>query len=234
VEQRGAGREKCDPISWASSSDMADDVCKILICGLGAVGGFYGSRLHRPPHAEVSVVCRSNYKAVAAGGVHLRTRAFGNYHFQPHAVFPSIESAANSGTVWDFVVVTTKALPDLHDDSSEIAPLIRSKRTSIVLIQNGVGVEEPHRRRFPDNVILSAVTVISAGQVEPGVVVQHRWTRISIGPYGGDDASRELQQRGTEATETFVRLLKEGGIKDAEAYDEAGLQLVRWHKIAIK
>jgi 2-dehydropantoate 2-reductase len=212
---------------------MSDNY-KVLICGLGAVGGFYGSRLHRPPNVQASVVCRSNYEAVATRGLHLRTHSFGDYHFQPHAVFPSIASAASSDTIWDFVVVTTKALPDIHDDSLEISPLIKSPKTCIVLIQNGVGVEEPHRRRFPSNVILSAVTVISAGQVDLGVVVQHRWTRISVGPYGGDAAPLEMQKQGTDATETFVRLLREGGIKDAEVYDEAGLQLVRWHKIAIK
>jgi len=30
-----------------------------------------------------------------------------------------------------------------------------------------------------------------------------------------------------------VELLKAGGIKDAEVYDEKGLQTVRWHKIAV-
>lgn len=211
----------------------------ILIVGTGAVGAFYGSRLHDPSRNRfVSLVCRSNYNAVSRNGVHLKTHSFGEYHFQPFAVFNSISSASEAENKWDYVVVTTKALPDVLDDSKEIVPVVTEGFSSIVLIQNGVGVEEPHRKRFPRNPILSAVTVVSAAQVEPGVVVQNRWTRISIGPFrdggpSGGAAQDELEVKGREKTEEFVGILRDGGIKDAESYDEVGLQLVRWHKIAI-
>lgn len=207
--------------------------------GTGAVGAFYGSRLHQPPHTLVSVTCRSNYSAVKAHGLQLDTHSFGKYHFTPHAVYPSIDAAAASlkQQPFDYVVVATKALPDVLDDSAMIAPVVQGHpETSIVLIQNGVGVEEPHRCRFPDNPILSAVTVVSAAQTSPGVIRQNRWTRISVGPYSGADSGKEggeLEKRSGEATRRFVELLKEGGIADAEEYDEKALQLVRWHKLAV-
>lgn len=202
------------------------------------MGAFYASRL---PGADVSVVCRSNYEAVKAHGFRMKTHSFGDYIFVPRSTFPSPEEAARSGTVWDYVIVTTKALPDVHDDTATIASLVQRGRTAIVLIQNGVGVEEPYRVAFPDNPIISAVTVISAAQIEPGVVQQNRWTRISLGPYAGDDFERvgagedasARRERATSMNTAFVALLRDGGIKDAEEYDEAGLQLVRWHKIAI-
>lgn len=216
---------------------MSNGVPNILIVGTGAVGAFYGSRLHGP--ASVSVTCRSNYAAVSAHGLAMRTHSFGDYHFTPHAVFPSIAAAAESGTKFDYVVVATKALPDVTDDSQMIAPLVQPG-TAVVLIQNGVGVEEPHRRRFLTAPILSAVTVVSAAQTEPGVVVQNRWTRINVGPFvrgaeegkGGEEEDK-LVEEGREATRRFVELLKLGGIADAEECDEKGLQLVRWHKLAI-
>ncbi|KAK4055195.1 hypothetical protein OIV83_000475 [Microbotryomycetes sp. JL201] len=216
---------------------MAADSAKpvhVLIVGTGAVGAFYGSRLHQPPHVLVSVTCRSNYQAVKRNGIALDTHSFGSYHFQPHAVYPSIEDAAkNAPRDFDFVVVSTKALPDVSDDSAMIAPVIKSDGTSVVLIQNGVGVEESHRARFPDNPILSAVTVVSAAQTEPGKIKQNRWTRISVGPYCGENVSRSLRDRSTAVSKQFVQLLLDGGIKDAEEMDEQGLQLVRWHKLAI-
>lgn len=203
--------------------------------GTGAVGAFYGSRLHGP--AQVSVTCRSNYEAVKANGLQLKTHSFGDYHFQPHAVFPSIEAAAQSGTAFDYIVVTTKALPDVTDDSLTIAPVV-SRASSVVLIQNGVGVEDPHRARFPTTPILSAVTIVSAAQTEPGVVRQNKWTRISVGPFvrGPDDAlagDEQLAKESEASNKRFVELLKLGGIADAEEYDEKGLQLVRWHKLAV-
>lgn len=61
-----------------------------------------------------------------------------------------------------------------------------------MLIQNGVGVENPYRVRFPDTPIVSAVTVISAEQVALGKVRQNRWTRVSLGGYG-DSAGFDTQ-----------------------------------------
>ena len=40
----------------------------ILIVGAGAIGAFYASRLALVPGLSVSVICRSNYKAVKANG----------------------------------------------------------------------------------------------------------------------------------------------------------------------
>jgi 2-dehydropantoate 2-reductase len=109
-------------------------------------------------------------------------------------------------------------------------------KTCIVLIQNGVGVEEPHRTRFPHNPIISAVTIISAEQIAQGVVRQNRWTRISLGPYsdGRGKGALALVKAGEACVKELVRLWTQiGGIRDAEAYDEVGLQIVRWHKICI-
>lgn len=218
----------------------------------------------------------------------LQTHSFGDYTFTPASVFPSVAAAVASATAggsaevlpdagqdpgagggagkkrkppveWDYVVVTTKALPDRTDDSELIAPLV-GPRTAVVLVQNGVGVEEQYRRRFPRAPIVSAVTVVSAEQVAPGVVRQNRWTRIHMGPYtdsasyyddhpgsgsseegGGDGAGGRrpggdglLRERGTEKTrqlaDIFARL---GGVRDAEATDEIGLQTIRWHKLCI-
>lgn len=217
----------------------------------------------------VSLVCRSNYKAIAKDGVTLKTRDFGEYHFKPYAVFPSIDAAGRhppsegssgttAGAIWDFVIVTTKALPDRVDDAQFISPVVSvadqsrppEKATAIALIQNGVGVEGPHRARYPQNPIVSCVTVISAEQVSHGVVVQNRWTRISLGPYTdgvGDGQDDDAAAKGSESnkslsplarvskqrTEQLASLWTQGGIKDAETHSERSLQFIRWHKLAI-
>ncbi|KAI0403253.1 2-dehydropantoate 2-reductase [Xylaria palmicola] len=251
----------------------------ILFVGAGAVGCFYASRLHHPAHdVHVSLTARSNYPAIASSGVALQTRSFGDYTFRPHAVFPSASAAVPGGNNddddnngrqrrrgrgpsppadgWDYVVVTTKALPDRADDAALIAPLVSPARTCIVLIQNGVGVEAPYRARFPRNPVVSAVTVISAEQTAPGVVRQNRWTRISLGPYayglegrggdgggskekekgeGGEEESALLAARGRECMEQLARWWGPGwgGIRDVETHDERALQTIRWHKLCI-
>jgi 2-dehydropantoate 2-reductase len=172
----------------------------------------------------------------------LQTRNFGTYTFHPHTVYSSIEHATSSANAppegWDYVVVTTKALPDIVDDSATIAPVVRDSKTCIVLIQNGFGVEAPHRVRFPRNPIISGVTVISAELISPGTVRQNRWTRVSFGPYsdglGSAPEAQDLSRRGTKCVDELVRIFTgHGKLRDAESYDEVGLQTVRWHKICI-
>ncbi|KAL2759485.1 hypothetical protein ACRALDRAFT_1067707 [Sodiomyces alcalophilus JCM 7366] len=250
----------------SDTRDVRTSPINAIFIGAGAVGCFYASRLHHPDrNVRVSLVARSNYQAIAECGVQLHTHSFGDYTFKPHAVFPDVKAAAqvtddNPGhassssppssstptqhapatTRWDYIFVTTKALPDHADDSATIAPLV-GPTSCIVLIQNGVGVEDPYRKRFPANPIVSAVTVVSAEQTSPGVVRQNRWTRISLGPYtdglGSDNGggNADLARNGTRHIEQLRTWWGPGwgGIRDVDAHDEVGLQTVRWHKLCI-
>ncbi|QIX00096.1 hypothetical protein AMS68_005613 [Peltaster fructicola] len=210
---------------------------RVLIVGAGAIGAFYGSRLAEVQGVKVSALCRSNYKVVKAAGFKVSSPKYKDYHFQPEHTFGSPEEARAAKVQWDYLLVSTKALPDVSDDSKLLEGLV-SNNTSIVLVQNGLGVEDPYTKRFANATVLSAVTIASAAQPEHGVIQHNRWTRISIGPFLPhlDSKGAGPQQTDTIATERndrLVDLLKSGGIADAEAYDHAGLQFVRWHKIAI-
>ncbi len=225
----------------------------VLVVSAVSVSSVSADAEAQPEHnVQVSLIGRSNYAALARDGVQLQTRSFGDYVFRPQAVFPSVAAAAASPGRWDYVVVTTKALPDRVDDAATIAPLVGPAST-VVLIQNGVGVEAPYRALFPQNPIISGVTVISAEQLRPGVIRQNRWTRLHLGPYTysaesgatsdapSDSPSRDastlaatLTRRGEESVrqlaDWWTRL---GGIRDIEPSDEVGLQTVRWHKLCI-
>lgn len=206
----------------------------IIFVGAGAVGCFYASQLHHPTqNLHVSLIARSNFNAINTSGVALKTHSFGDYTFHPTAAYPSVQAAA--GTKWDYIFVTTKALPDVSDDAAMIAPLV-GEGSCIVLIQNGVGVEEPFRKRFPKTPIVSAVTIVSAEQTSPGVIRQNRWTRISIGPYtnGLGTGDQDVLRQGVVCTENLNKwFTQHGGIKDVDPHDEIGLQTVRWHKLTI-
>lgn len=208
---------------------------QILIVGAGAIGAFYASRLALVKNTVVSVICRSNYKAVKANGFSVTSPKYGDYIFKPSQTFANPEEARKSGTAWDYIVVSTKALPDVSDDSEILQGLVHDQ-TAIVLIQNGLGVEDPYVKRFPKTPICSAVTIASCAQPEHGRIVHNRWTRINSGPYLphlNTGAPQPSDERVTALNDNFMRLLNEGGIKDASAYDHAKMQLLRWHKIAI-
>lgn len=189
----------------------------VLIFGAGAIGAFYGSRLALIPSLRVSVVCRSNFKAVKDGGFNVESSQYGNSNWRPHHVFGK---PADAKGTWDYVVVSTKALPDVSDDSKLLEGLV-SDGTKIVLIQNGLGIEEPYVTRFPRASVMSAVTIASCAQPEHGKIVHNRWTRINVAPYK------------CTAGDEFVQWLQEAGIKDAKFDSEEKMQMLRWHKVAI-
>ena len=215
---------------------------RILLVGAGSIGAFFSSRLATVSDVLVSALCRSNYKAVKANGLQITSPYYGDYIFKPEHTFAHPAEVRLTkrelGLDWDYLLVATKALPDVSDDSALLEGLV-GEETSILLVQNGISIEEPYRKRFPNATILSAVTNASAAQPKPGVIKHNRWTKISIGPYlprqdsGGDGGAHEGDRVAKERNAKFVQLLKDAGISDAEAFDHAGLQFVRWHKIAI-
>lgn len=60
------------------------------------------------------------------------------------------------GVNFKYVVATHKGIQTSPSAAEQLKPVI-GKDTTIVLIQNGVGVEEPFKAMYPNNTILSGV-----------------------------------------------------------------------------
>ncbi|KAK0898827.1 hypothetical protein LTR91_013683 [Friedmanniomyces endolithicus] len=189
---------------------------RVLLVGAGAIGSFYGARLASAPHTLVSALCRSNYQAVKDKGFRVTSPIFGDGGFRPEYTFGSPAEARQAPVKFDYLLVATKALPDLSDDSCLLEGLV-GEDTSIVLVQNGLGIEEPYRKRFPRACILSAITIASVAQPSHGHIKHNGWTRISIGPYvpQPDTGPNCSEERGAQSCSRLVELLKAGGISDA-------------------
>lgn len=207
---------------------------RILLIGAGSIGAFFSSRLATVPNVLVSALCRSNYKAVKANGFKVTSPYYGDYTFKPEYTFADADEARRtkreSSLKWDYLLVATKALPDVSDDSALLEGLV-DETTSIVLMQNGISIEQPYRKRFPQATILTSVTNASTAQPEPGFIKHNRWTKFSIGPYLSQPSAEE--STANDRNTKFVQLLTDAGISDAESFDHIGMQFVRWHKIAI-
>jgi 2-dehydropantoate 2-reductase len=143
----------------------------ILVIGTGAIGAFYASRLSTVANTRVSAVCRSNYNAIRQNGIRVRSPIFGETVFRPAETFASVQEAAaarrvvvkgkgggngSSSSRWDYLIVTTKVVGG--DSSALVEGLVdqrhrddgddvNGKKSSIVVFQNGLGIEEPFRRR---------------------------------------------------------------------------------------
>jgi 2-dehydropantoate 2-reductase len=118
-----------------------------------------------------------------------------------------------------------KVLPQVYSVADIIAPAVdASPNATIVLIQNGIGIEDPIKERFPRNPIISSVTYIGVTQNEPGVVYHSGKVQVLISglfePIEGVDTTTPVQLYGD--------ICKKGGIDTIMTDD---IQNYRWQKL---
>ncbi|KAJ2959726.1 hypothetical protein NQZ79_g4825 [Umbelopsis isabellina] len=158
--------------------------------GAGAIGCVYGWRLSH--NAEVMTVCRSNYDIVNQEGFIIESEKWGKGVFRPARVFRTTEEAAQ--VEYDYVIVTMKALPDVYDVSEIIRPVVTVGKTSVVLIQNGLGVEEPILAAYPANPLLSVVAYIASSQISPGKIKMMSAENLIMAEYRQPNVDGEQQK----------------------------------------
>ena len=67
-----------------------------------------------------------------------------------------VKTAAEAGQKFDYIVCAHKAI-DQGGVPAQIEAGVDEERTTVVIIQNGVGNEEPFRRAFHSATIISCV-----------------------------------------------------------------------------
>ncbi|PIA17304.1 ApbA-domain-containing protein [Coemansia reversa NRRL 1564] len=167
----------------------SDATIKVLLLGAGALGSIFAWRLQEGDKAKVTVVCRSNYSIVKSRGFSIVSEAYGKHTYHPNKVVRSVEDAVSDGTVYDFIIVCTKALPNLSDDSEMIVPAVNGNKTTIILIQNGIGIEKAFCVRFPESPIVSAVAYIDVSQPSDGVIEHGSNAMLLMGLCASENAN---------------------------------------------
>lgn len=190
---------------------------RIGIIGTGAIGGYYGLMLARAGF-EVHFLLRSEYAAVAREGLRVRHAQLGELHL------PQVNAWCEAAMpACDWLLVGAKSTAN-----AELAPLIvqaAAADAKVVLLQNGLGVEEALRPLLPDSLhLLGGLCFICAHREAPGVVVHQSQGVCNLGYHSGpaDEAQRlALLEQG-------VAWLREAGIESAPIAD---LAQARWQKL---
>jgi 2-dehydropantoate 2-reductase len=97
--------------------------------------------------------------------------------------------------------------------------------TTFVVIQNGVGNEEPFRKTYPSNTILSCVTWVGATQVSPGLIRHTKSEDMQVGLFPNPKLDVATEQARLDA---FAGLLQ-GGQTIFQVEDN--IQIKRWEKV---
>ncbi|KAK5041968.1 hypothetical protein LTR13_001773 [Exophiala sideris] len=207
------------------------DICLI---GAGGVGTCAAYALEKSSRCHVTAVLRSNYAVVQEQGFDIDSIDHGEVRgWKPYKVVPSL-SSATTDQPYDFIVITTKAIPELVASLiPDLKRLIIPQKTSIVLIQNGLDIERPFASAFPDTPILSGLSMIGSRTTSPRTVFQEDPDQLRIGPYyhHSDSLPKSTQ---LDAARLFVETYS-AGLSDTKSGAECVLAediiAARWRKL---
>ena len=168
------------------------------IIGTGAIGGFYGGRL---AHAgrQVRFLLHSDYDYVKQNGLRVDS-CDGDFRLDSVEAYRTTADMPKS----DVILVGLKSvnnhlLPDL------LAPVIDDD-TVVVLIQNGIGLEEDLQRSFPKLHIVAGLAFICSAKTGPGHISHQCYGSINLGNYSAPKPDfeallQDFQNAGIEAAE---------------------------------
>ncbi|KAJ0374696.1 hypothetical protein COL26b_007017 [Colletotrichum chrysophilum] len=116
--------------------------------------------LQKSGQATVTAILRSNFDLVKSQGFRIQSVDHGEIDsWRPHNIERTVHDSLQHGP-FDYVVVALKNLPDIYSIPDIIAPAVTLDRTSIVLVQNGIDIEQPFVDAFPKATLLSDVPMI--------------------------------------------------------------------------
>lgn len=216
----------------------------ILLVGGGSVGTRAAYNLEIGGKAAVTAVLRSNYHAVSQYGFTMKSFEHGFVDvWKPTngklrsliiwgmlmiwTVINSIPQTAFEIAPFDFIVVTTKNVADIHPTVANIiSPAVTINHTCIVLVQNGLNIEKPLVTKFPSNTILSSVTLIGATETQPGHVTHDSPDIMTIGAFENPNV---LINTSVAAAHQFLELYKASG--KLQCSYSAVVGYFRWKKL---
>ena len=189
---------------------------RIGIIGSGAIGGFYGLMLARAGF-DVHFLLRSEYAVVREQGLKLESALHGD-------VQTAVQAYASAADMppCDWLLVGAKAT-----SNAELAPLIAKAAAAdakVVLLQNGLGVEEQLRPALPGSLhLLGGLCFICVNRLSPGVIRHQALGAVNLGYHSGpaDDGGAAIVDEG-------VALFRAAGV-DSQAMDNLGQ--ARWQKL---
>lgn len=149
------------------------------VIGTGGIGGFYGGMLAHSGQ-EVHFLFNSDYEHVRNQGLKVDS-VFGNFHLASVQAYRKTTEMP----VCDVVLVGLKTTSN-HLLKTLLPPIIGS-HTTVILIQNGLGIEENLAFDFPQLSIAGGLGFICSGKFGPGYIVHSEHGKITIGSHQGDN-----------------------------------------------
>lgn len=191
----------------------------IGIIGTGAIGGFYGLMLARAGF-DVHFLLRSEFSAVAERGLHLDHASLGPLTLNPVQAY----SSAADMPPCDWLLVGAKTT-----SNADLAPAIiqaAAPDAKVLLLQNGLDVEDSLRELLPDSLhLLGGLCLICVHRAGPGIITHQALGAVNVGYHSGPAVDEQARM---SIVEEGAGLFRAAGI-DAQAMPN--LHQARWQKL---
>jgi 2-dehydropantoate 2-reductase len=186
---------------------------KILVYGIGAVGGYLAGKLQQGGHEVTAVARQVTAEAIDTNGL-IVVEDGKRFRTKPQTV-TTIAPAFLNNQVYDLIILGMKA----YDLESALNPLVAfcPEPPTIITLQNGIGVEKYAVDLFgAENVISGAMTTHLNRETVSQVKVEQSGNGLALAPV---QPKQNIKQ--------WVKLFKSVGINTKEMKD---YQSMKWSK----
>jgi 2-dehydropantoate 2-reductase len=186
------------------------------ILGTGAVGGYYGARLHHGG-LEVHFLLHSDFRHVREHGLRVESE-HGDFSIRnPHAY-----AAASDLPPCDVAMVCLKTTQN-HLLRELLPPAVKPDGV-VVMMQNGLGIEEVAAEILPQHTIVGGLAFLCSNKVGPGHIRHLDYGDVRLGQHARDGGAAGV----TPAVLTIANDFARAGVP---VEPEADLIAARWKKL---
>ena len=181
------------------------------VVGTGALGGFYGGKLAQAGK-QVNFLFNSDYEYVKQHGLRVDSVS-GDFVINPVSAYDSSNAMPKADVVLVCLKTTNNRLL-----KSLLEPLLH-ENSIVLLIQNGLGIEDELKEVMPDLQIAGGLAFICSNKIGPGHIHHLDLGKLILGSHNLKDLS-VLEQVGQD--------FQQAGVPCQIAED---LYFARWQKL---
>lgn len=156
---------------------------KVSIVGTGAIGGFYGIMLANAGH-DVHFLLRSGYERVKKNGHYLSSAIYGNISLPKVNAYNKDVDMPKS----DIILVALKTTQNL-DQVPAILSNLADEDSLVVLIQNGLGMEQGLSNAMPQLQIAGGLALITSYEDIAGRIIHQDHGDLDFGGFNLGNAA---------------------------------------------
>jgi len=186
------------------------------ILGTGALGGYYGARLH---HAglDVRFLLHSDYEHVRNHGLRVQSK-HGDFSIERPKIYPSARELPPS----DVAAVCLKTTQN-HLLAELLPPALKTDGM-VLMMQNGLGIEADAAAIVPRHTIAGGLAFLCSNKVGPGHIEHLDYGAVRLGEHRADGKAAGV----TPTIEAIGKDFEQAGIP---VVLEEDLVLARWKKL---